>query len=289
MPDAHLAPQQKKHIIHATQEQQLAISRFLNQNHLTHRHLDWFSPMEWIGQQPFLIEIQQRQIQSLMLAAPEVPGVAWVRLFSTKDISSIESTWDRLLNQTITILQDKGIKTLAALQTSDWFTKLLDHSGFFHTNDVVVLEKREVTSPSPITRSGLDIRAMRPDDLAQVYEIDQSAFDPLWQNALASLTKAFQGQGLSTVALKHGKLIGYQISTWLGSNGHLARLAVDPDHQGQQVASALAADLLNRFTQIDIGHVTVNTQADNLASLTLYQKLGFQHTGEIISVYQRDL
>jgi ribosomal protein S18 acetylase RimI-like enzyme len=244
--------------------------------------------MDWIGQQPFLVETIQQQIQSVFLAAPEVPEVTWVRLFCARDAQSVESSWGRILAKAIENLKTMGIKKLAALGSSAWFINLLSNSSFSHSNDIVMLEMVGASPPPVKIPPEIEIRLTRDDDLRQVYEIDQAAFKPLWQNSVAGLARAISQHGFSTVAEVQGQIVGYQISTCFGI-GHLARLAVHPEHQGKQVASALVSDLFSRFASQLIAHVTVNTQADNWPSLAIYQKFGFQKTGEVIPVFERDI
>lgn len=289
MSDAQPVSPDNQTITNATPADQLAINRFLAQNHLVHRHLDWFSPTEWIGGQPFLIEKHQQQIRSILLAAPEVEQATWVRLFGVSDAELLSDAWKRLLSKAIAMLTPMGISNLCALGSSDWFISLLLQSGFNHINDIVVLQTRAVSPPRITIHTEVEIRPMRVDDLPRVAQIDHSAFEPPWQNALAGLTNAFNQRGIDTVAVKHGKIVGYQISTCLGSHGHLARLAVDPQQQGQHIASALVTDLLEQLNRDNIRHVTVNTQADNAPSLAVYYKFGFHSTGERIPVYQLEI
>jgi ribosomal protein S18 acetylase RimI-like enzyme len=68
-------------------------------------------------------------------------------------------------------------------------------------------------------------------------------------------------------------------------SGHLARLAVRNEAQGRGVGSALVRDLIQRLISKNRQRITVNTQADNAASLALYQKLGFVRTGEQYPVF----
>ncbi len=276
-------------IFNASPEERIAIDTFLNQDNRTHRHLDWFSPSEWLGQQPFLIEKSVQGIQAVLLAAPEVPRATWVRLFSVRQALPIHEVWGRLFDKATALLREMGVHRIAALSLSEWFTDLLSSSGFHHRDSIVVLAWKKSTQPASILDPQVEIRPMQPEDMHAVCKIDHAAFSALWQNSLGSLSKACQLPGINTVALKHGEIVGYQISTNLTIHGHLARLAVHPDYQGQQIASALVGDLLQKFTQGGVWHVTVNTQADNKASLAVYQKFGFQTTGETIPVYHRDL
>ena len=93
---------------------------------------------------------------------------------------------------------------------------------------------------------------------------------------------------VATVAEDNGCVIGYQISTGSRLGGHLARLGVRKEAQGRGIGSALVSDLIQRLSSQNLGRVTVNTQSDNAASLSLYQKMGFVQTGEQypVCIYQ---
>jgi [ribosomal protein S18]-alanine N-acetyltransferase len=103
------------------------------------------------------------------------------------------------------------------------------------------------------------------------------------------LEHAFRQAAIATVAEKDGLLVGYQISTANHSGGHLARLAVHPGYQGKGVGYTILRDLLAQFERRGARHVTVNTQDDNTASISLYEKAGFIATGENYQVYECNL
>jgi len=289
MHDSQLFSSKDRIISAATSEDLREIAHFLSQNYRIHQHLDWFNAPEWIGQQPFLVEKYQQRIYAILLAAPEVPGATWIRLFCIKNSGMLEPTWQRLLDHAILSIKSMGIKTLAALGTSRWFTTLLSGTKFEQINNIVSLEKKCSSVFVNNYPSQIEIRSMNEDNLPEVAQIDHAAFTPIWQNSLASLKKAFQQQGVATVAVWKQKVVGYQISTWWSFHAHLARLAVHPEQQGQHIASMLVGDLLTRLLAKEITHVTVNTQADNHSSLAVYSKFGFQQTSGVIPVYQRAL
>jgi [ribosomal protein S18]-alanine N-acetyltransferase len=279
----------RSYITNAIPDQKQEISNFLNQDNLIHRHLDWFSPLDWLGQSPFLIEKLDRNIQAILIAAPEVSDASWIRLFCVNNNLLVEDLWRRIFAKATSLLISANIKMLAALGTNDWFTQLLKYSGFTHQEDIVILDWKGDHLSSINKSQVAEIRPMREEDLPIVFQVDQAAFAPLWQNSLASLTRAFNQPGVSTVALSQDQILGYQISTATPIQGHLARLAVHPDYQGQQVASTLVSDLLEKFARQGIWFASVNTQAGNQPSLAVYHKFGFQRTQANIPVYQRDL
>ena len=276
-------------ISHAAKSDYEPLANFLNQNPCVHRHLDWFSPLDWLGQQPFLIEKIGENIQAVFCAVPENRQIAWMRVFGITKTQSLTPTWDKMLSKAIRVLQKNKIRALASLSLHSWYRKLLERSGFDHSQDIVVLEWQGALPDQSRLNSSIEIREMLITDLTDVDEIDRLAFRPLWQNAPVGLAKAFNQPGISTVAIKDGCIVGYQISTAMTIYGHLARLAVHPDCQREGIAFTLVYDLLKRFEKRGFLRVTVNTQSDNIASLRLYDKFAFQATGEKIPVFTLDI
>jgi ribosomal protein S18 acetylase RimI-like enzyme len=99
------------------------------------------------------------------------------------------------------------------------------------------------------------------------------------------LEKALPQATSATVLEDARGLVGYQISTANPFGAHLARLAVRPDAQRRGLGTLIVTDLINRLNHKNIARLTVNTQSDNLASLALYEKMGFHVTGEKFPVY----
>jgi ribosomal protein S18 acetylase RimI-like enzyme len=276
-------------IIEATQAIYDRLADFLNQNIKTHRHLDWFSSLEWVGSQPYLVSMEKGRIRAALCAAPENEKAAWIRLFGVVKALDESVPWDQMLPLAIAKLREMKVKQLAALALHPWFEALLDKSGFTNQQNIVVLEWQGKFPPKTYRNADIGIRPMQFNDLTEVERIDREAFPSLWQNSPAGLSKAFSQPGISTVAVKAGKIVGYQISTSMTIYGHLARLAVDPACQRQGIAHALVYDLLKQFEHRGFWRVTVNTQSDNRASLKLYQKFGFKRTSEEIKVYSLQL
>jgi ribosomal protein S18 acetylase RimI-like enzyme len=225
-----------------------------------------------------------------VLACPPDPlKIAWIRIFASSSLVSPKSVWDLLLGHSIPLLDPIADYRLVALALQDWFEALLVNSGFTTHQNIVVLEwngklPSSIPLPQPIV-----IRRMKEEDLSAVKTLDQLAFEPLWHNSLDALTLAFKQSSLNTLAVTGNKIIGYQMSTSIPFNGHLARLAVDPAYQGQHIGYNLVYHLLQEFKRLGVWRVTVNTQSDNYSSLSLYEKIGFRRTGELFPVYEYPL
>jgi [ribosomal protein S18]-alanine N-acetyltransferase len=250
-----------------------------------HRHLDWRSPLEWIGYQPFLISERNDQLIGALACPPDPPSTAWIRLFALSSSMSISEGWDVLWQEIKVILFKNNSTKVLAIPLQEWFRNLLKKSNFIHMRDVVVLVwENRMDLPTP--NDAITIRIMKNSDLSAIYEIDRSAFDDEWRNSLGSIEVAYRQASLATVAVYDEKIVGYQISTGGSHGGHLARLAVHPDEQMKGIGYSLLFDLLDQFNRRGISRVTVNTQQDNIASLKLYKKANFLATGEIFPVYQ---
>jgi ribosomal-protein-alanine N-acetyltransferase len=213
--------------------------------------------------------------------------VSWIRLFASASGDRLSQSWEELWQASQQYLMDfLHPLRVAAIPLQGWFQNLLKSSRFTCDHQVVVLvwERKAVLPLNP--PPGVVIRPMLLDDIPQVERIDASAFGGVWQNSQSCLEIAFRQSAVATVAELDGEPVGYQISTATQMGGHLARLAVTPQSQGNGIGYALVNDLLSQFQRRGARSVTVNTQHDNQISLSIYQKSGFQLTGEEYPVFE---
>jgi ribosomal protein S18 acetylase RimI-like enzyme len=253
-----------------------------------HRHLDWRSPLEWLGA-PFYWALDDGgHITAALACPPEREGIAWMRLFVYSGRWSAENAWTMLWQTAREEIARAGGAKVAAIAIQPWLQNLLMGSGFENRQQIVLLEWRYQPTTARET-AGIRIRKMTEADLPEVEKTDAASFDPLWQNPLETLRRAYAQALYATVAENENGIIGYQISTGGGQRAHLARLAVHPAVQGKGAGRALLNDLFVFLTQMGISRLSVNTQSDNQASLNLYQHMGFVRTGEQYPVYTFDV
>lgn len=253
-----------------------------------HRHLDWRSPLDWLGA-PFYWALDDgRQITAALACPVEVPGIAWMRLFVHSGAWSAENAWNLIWQTARDEIAQAGGARVAVIAMQPWLRQILGASGFKNIQQIVMLEwqYQPWAGGEP---QGVHIRRMTEADLPAVTRTDAASFDPLWQNSLETLQKAFAQSLIATVAENADGVIGYQLSTGGGQRAHLARLAVHKTMQGHGVGRALLGDLFARLVNDSIFKLSVNTQSDNAVSLSLYQKMGFYRTGEQYPVYVFDV
>jgi len=252
-----------------------------------HRHLDWKPPLDWVGCHPFLVAEKDDEIVASLACPPDLPSIAWIRMFAVSSEMKLENTWNALWNETLSLLKkENDIKWVAAIPIHAWFQTLLRESSFRLAQRVVMLSWERKNIPTGNIRIPAQIRPMTQDDLSNIQVIDAESFVPLWQYSTEALDLAFRQSVVATVVEEKGVIVGYQISTSTPIGGHIARLAVHPQVQGQGVGYALLHDVLSDFTRRGTRTITVNTQKDNLISLSLYQNAGFQLTGEEYPIFQ---
>jgi ribosomal protein S18 acetylase RimI-like enzyme len=269
----------------AKQQDHQHISNLIYYEPYIHRHLDWRTPLDWLGEPEFWVA-EYGQLVTASLACPIDPaGIAWIRLFACSGKLALEDSWSSLWKVAQDNLAAQGRITVAAISLQDWFVPLLQSSGFSVLQHIVILEYDGRPLPPFKPSSDIAIRPMTAGDLPAVVEVDAEAFIPLWQNSLDSLQQALSQSGSATVAEFQGGIAGYQISTHNPFGGHLARLAVRPGLQRRGIGRALVNDLLIESARQGLRKFTVNTQNDNPASLALYKSLGFKPIREEYPVH----
>jgi len=251
-----------------------------------HRHLDWRTPLDWLGSQPYLLLEERDSLVAILACPPEPQEAAWIRLFAVEPLFDEEEIFRLLVEKAHHLLESSSSVRLVALALQPWFEELLISSGFSTHQSIVVLEWNEILPPVIPSPVNMTLRPMQSNDLSVVQHLDELAFEPIWQYSELALVNALAQTAFSTVAEIDSQIVAYQMSTAYTYTGHLARLAVHPQLRRQSIGYNLVRHLLAEFKARGIWRVTVNTQSDNLASQRLYQKLGFHFTGENIPVYE---
>jgi [ribosomal protein S18]-alanine N-acetyltransferase len=270
----------------ATEADRHKLATLVHFSPYVHRHLDWRAPLDWLGKEPYLVAERNGQVMAALACPPDIPDLAWVRLFAVSTALLVDDAWDMMWPMAQRLIGDA--MPIAALPLQSWFKRILEASNFNHLHDVVMLRWEDRGEDiEPLARKlPYYIRIMNYDDLDAVHALDFAAFEPVWQHSRDLLEIAFQDAAIATVAEDHHGILGYQVSTVNATDGHLARLAVHPRAQSSGVGYTLIRDLLSNFRRRGIPRVTVNTQTNNNASLALYQKVGFHKTGMVYPIFR---
>lgn len=282
-----MIPSRQTLIRSATPKDLSKLANLVHFEAFVHRHLDYRQPLDWLGKEPFLVLEDAGTITAALACPPDPPFVSWIRLFAVSSNSSPARAWQALWSSAVEQLnKDPMVKYITAIPLYSWFETILKQNHFERLHEIVILNRESSSLPEEPPGAEITIRPMTFDDLRIVHQIDEASFSPLWVNSPSYVEIAFSQAVIATIAEIDSVVAGYQISTGTPIGGHLARLAVKPEFQGKGVGYALVYDLIRQLLRRGARVITVNTQKDNLASLTLYKRIGFVLTGEKYPIYQ---
>lgn len=266
-----------------------AIESFLARRIKIHRHLDWLSPVEWIGQPVFLLLERKNQLEALLACTAEINGVYWIRLFACISGRMLPDAFGQLFPAALKAIHqnEPGELQIACIASQDWLGSLLKKQGWKKTQQVIQLRWNPLQDATftNLAPDGTTIRLISRADASAVAVIDQASFDPLWQHNELSIRRALDQSVYATLCEVDGQPAGYQISTAQPTRAHIARLAVLPQFQRRHLGLALVKDAIRHFNQSWVRDITVNTQMDNTRSLNLYHQLGFRMTPERLDIF----
>ncbi|MEY3618807.1 MAG: hypothetical protein RL726_1505 [Actinomycetota bacterium] len=192
-----------------------------------------------------------------------------------------------LLDWTNLITRDGYSTIRTGALSPDAARVFLDH-GYVEIQHLALLrlDLSEVilTEPHHRTRA---LRTFRAFETAA--RIDRKAFESGWELDAAGIRDACTATPTHRIRLAlttADEPAGYMITGRNGSAGFIQRLAVDPAHESQGVATSLLLDGLHWLRRYRVRDVLVNTRLDNDRALDLYRRLGFVDMDENLSVLE---
>jgi [ribosomal protein S18]-alanine N-acetyltransferase len=278
-------PHQLLEVRPARLEDHDAISNLIFAESHVHKHLDWKAPLDWLGQEPFVVLQEGSRLSAALACPPDPAPVAWLRLFVYDSQLNGAMAWRTLWPAAREHLELQKCPTAAAIAIQRWLDPILVDNGFDLVNHIVLMELNLNAAIPPAAKGNYSIRPMMADDLPGVVQVDTAAFEPLWRNSEEALTHAFGQASYASVAEGEAGLVGYQLSTGGAFGTHLARLAVSPAAQRHGLGAALIHDLIAHIPAGREPRLTLNTQSNNAASHALYSRIGFRRTGERFPVF----
>src|SRR5690349_7873288 len=170
---------QVRHAVPADQPQ-IASLMFHEAN--LHRHLDWRSPLDWLGSPNYWVLEEGARIVAVLACPEDPPGVSWIRLFGYLPHLSGDLAWQALWDVARADISSSQGTQVAAIVVKNWFQKFLLSSGFSVKQNIVLLELRNENFKSFPRPEGVTIRHMLKDDIEAVTRLDRQAFGEFWHN-----------------------------------------------------------------------------------------------------------
>lgn len=283
-----------------------SITHLLRRGSYSHLHADWHYPADWLGSDGFVVLDALQPEQALASSAPTLfrkqfeleaclavaadpPPAAWVRVAALADSQMAEQKMSVLFAAAIDSLKKEHLTQIYWLLIESWPDALLRALGFSQTNFVETYVKRDMEMPPIEKMPQLIIRPVQDRDMPQLEQIERDAFEPLWRHSANSLRLAWRHALSFDVAEMAGEVIGFQLSSPAESGAHLARMTIAPSWQGSGIGTQLLAHACIHYRQLGLSQISLNTQADNVASQKLYKRFGFKPNGQQFPIWVVDL
>jgi [ribosomal protein S18]-alanine N-acetyltransferase len=124
----------------------------------------------------------------------------------------------------------------------------------------------------------IDIRTLALGDLTAVEAIEQRAYPTPWSRSMFASELA-KPTSICLGAFEGEELVGYVINSRYVDAWHVMNVAVDPEHQGRGVATALLERLFALTREDERRGYTLEVRVSNEDAIRLYEKLGFEARG----------
>jgi [ribosomal protein S18]-alanine N-acetyltransferase len=137
--------------------------------------------------------------------------------------------------------------------------------------------------------SSLTIESLSGDDLDDVERLERVCFtDPWSRQAFRQETRLARKGGFSRVLREEGVLCAYSVAWFVADEGHLANLAVAPDHRHRGLARRLLDDLTDEARRRGVCVLWLEVRVSNLAAIRLYEDYRFRSVGVRKGYYGRE-
>ena len=124
----------------------------------------------------------------------------------------------------------------------------------------------------------MEIRKMRPQDVAQIAQLEKLCFsDPWSENSITSELDNRLSHWL--VAVEEGEVLGYVGSQTVLDGTDMMNIAVSPNHRRKGIAEALVNRLVSDLKEKNVVFLMLEVRKSNIAAISLYEKLGFSQVG----------
>lgn len=208
---------------------------------------------------------------------PELPSLAFLSAFEHETV---------ILDAVIDSARQANSAALIFLDALEYRrASFYVRNGFALLERILTLEMvRATPAVHPNGAGGLrfvQLSALDAAAMAATTDLDHRAFPWLWWNTVDEFRAYLDSAGVEVwVGVLGGEIVSYVGMTHFPGWGHLDRIAVSPDHQGQGLGRVSLEFAIQRMRQLGGSRVSLSTQGDNERSQRLYARAGFRRTPE---------
>lgn len=206
------------------------------------------------------------------------------------DISSIEEIsairhLPALVELAVTQCAQHGDELLLALELeSHRGRSRFERAGLEQLEEVITFEIDTMRLPRLNQGNLRSVDVFLEDDsrLRELLTLDNEAFPWLWRNSCGEFRDYVTTPGVQVLAVySQEQLVAYVGTTLFEGWGHVDRVAVRPERQGEGFGQAAVTMGLGELRRGGARRVGLSTQRSNVRSQRVYERLGFQRTPEL--------
>jgi ribosomal protein S18 acetylase RimI-like enzyme len=162
------------------------------------------------------------------------------------------------------------------LRQPRWYAEL----GFELIQEIIVYELNGAPAARPPWPSRLRFERIEGRATPELLAVDHGSFPYLWWNSEAEFANYLDQGGVRVYLGRdpRGRAIAYAGITFYHGWGHLDRLAVMTERQGQGYGLETLAFAVEQVIAGGARRVGLSTQADNHRSQVLYERFGFRRS-----------
>jgi GNAT superfamily N-acetyltransferase len=240
---------------------------------------------KYLTHDTFIVVVRNGTVEGALFAWPDESPVAWVRVAALDNTLHINAWLNLSLPSVLAGLRTSGSRALAWMDYAGWAGMHLQTRGFEPLTDVMTFSKFDRNLPS-MDAADACLRPASDADIQAIVAVDRAAFAPHWWQGADTVRRRAAASAHFHVARVGGETVGYAEGELRPPIAHLNRIAVFPSHQGCGIGASLLRGALCDFWQQGAEWVTLNTQSDNRFSQRLYQRFGFEATGDSVTVWE---
>jgi ribosomal-protein-alanine N-acetyltransferase len=124
----------------------------------------------------------------------------------------------------------------------------------------------------------VEIRRLDLVDLSAIEAIEQRAYPTPWSRSMFASELA-KPTSICLGAFEGDDLVGYVINSRYVDAWHVMNVAVEPEHRGRGIATALLERLFDVTRDDERRGYTLEVRVSNDHAIRLYEKLGFERRG----------
>jgi GNAT superfamily N-acetyltransferase len=158
--------------------------------------------------------------------------------------------------------------------------RMYERAGFDLLEHIMIYELPDapIIRPDRLSLRFSEMMVLRDDELNALLELDHEAFPWLWWNSEGEFLNYGRARGVKIYGGwdKAGRLVSYIGVTLFRSWGHLDRIAVRPEYQGQGIGLQSLKWAIYVLSESGAHRIGLSTQARNERSRMLYERYGFR-------------